>query len=136
MAINPIYIPPVKKSGGGLWGKIAGWLAGLAGGVAAVATGGAAAPAIPALMGAGSAIGGMAGEAISPTTMKEGKGAMNTAMQADPMAQMAMLKDSQNALTQFPMATDQMKEMYDYLEQAKQNLNARMKIGSLSNYTG
>jgi hypothetical protein len=136
MALNPIYIPERQKRGGGLFGKIAGGLAGLAAGVAAPFTGGASLAAIPGLMAAGSTVGGIAGEAISPSKASPGGGGnpvLETAMQADPMAQMAMLSESQNSLKGYPLPTDQAQEAWDYYERAKQDLRKRMNLGSHTN---
>jgi hypothetical protein len=135
MAMNPIYVGGKVKKGGGLFGKVIGGLAGLA---AAPFTGGSSLLAAPALMGAGSMAGGAIGEAVSPTTITEPKSisTLDTALKADPQAQLAMLSDGQKSLSQYPMGTSEMETGYNYLEAAKQDLLRRMKIGTSNTFTG
>jgi hypothetical protein len=139
MAMNPIYVEPKVKKGGGLFGKIIGGLAGLA---AAPFTGGMSVPAAigatAGAMGLGGMVGGMAGEAISPTKVTEGKsvGSLDTALKADPHAQLAMLNEGQKALGGYPMDTNEAEGLNNYFEAAKQDLMRRMKIGTGNYSTG
>lgn len=139
MSMNPVFVPGKVKKGGGLFGKIIGGLAGLA---AAPFTGGMSIPAAigatAGAVGAGQMLGGMAGEGISPTKVTESKGVstLDTAMKADPQAQLAILSDAQKSLPNYPMATSEAEGLNNYFETAKQDLMRRMKIGSSNNFTG
>jgi hypothetical protein len=125
--MTPINLKPRQSGGsGGLWGKIIG---GIAGAVAAPFTAGASLAAVPALMGAGSAIGGMVGSAVDPGKISGGGGVqstesgvkatpLDTTAMLDPEVQQATVLDSKKALWGEPSIPMAEKQRYsDVLDQ-------------------
>ena len=119
MAINPIQIQQKKKSGGGLFGKVAGGLAAVA---AAPFTGGASLAAAPAL----GAIGGAIGEAAKPSGASGTRGGsiLQSAAKANPEVQLAQVLDAKKASLALPL--DQQKQVSPLLDQTVQQLRTRL----------
>lgn len=112
--LSPIQMKPKSSGGGGMFGKILG---GVVGAGAAVATGGAALPAI----GAGMAIGGAAGNMVNPAKSEGGQGvALSQVAQQDPQVKFQELRDAQKQLLQDTTFTPEEKnQLHGVLEQGK-----------------
>lgn len=135
MAFTPVNIPPKQKGGGGLFGKLAG---GIAGGLAAAAlapfTGGASlAAAVPMVLGGigtGAGLGGAIGEAASPSEVKQPRpvSALETAAQASPGAQLALLNQGEEELRGSPMFSPQEKqEGSTYFSEGRRRLQSLLR---------
>ena len=93
MALQEVNVKAKKKGGGGLFGKIAGGVAGVLG---APFTIGASLAAIPTL----SSVGGMLGEMASRTKVKGGKSVprLQAAQKQNPDVQLASLLETQRQI--------------------------------------
>lgn len=121
MALAQINVKPKQpKKSGGLFGKIAG---AIAGGVTALATGGAALP----LVGAGAALGQAAGQAIKPGEAGQQRGiGMSRLAETDPKQQFLMIKKAQDEMLKENVFKPEEQEQYNQIfEKAKLKLKER-----------
>lgn len=127
MAISPVIIPPEPPKGGrgGLLGKIIG---GVAGAVAAPFTGGTS-------LAIGPAVGGAIGEAADPGKAGfeiAGPNVLQTAVKYDPNLQLGLMTNSQEALKTHPgFDSDQARQVFDYLENAKKKIVEKLSLGGI-----
>lgn len=117
-----------EEKGGGILGSVLGGIAGLA---AAPFTGGASLAAIPAASFAGSKIGGIIGEAISPRKVIEpgGPSPLQSAVAADPEAQFAALRNiSAELMSSSELSQPEQQELAGIFNPALEIINERLKI--------
>lgn len=131
MALNPINMPQPSSSGGkgGLWGKIAG---GIAGAVAAPFTGGASLATIPALMGTGAMVGETVGSMADPMKMKDapqGPNMLDSAIKRDPSLQIGVLTQGQEALRDLGLPHNDYLTAHNTLEEAKKRISGSPIMG-------
>ena len=132
--INPINTGTIKKPGkGGLWAKIGGGLAAAIAGAAAPFTAGTSLAAVPAALGAAGVGAGVAGTLLNKGSKVQSSALspLDTVSKTDPGLQMATLTSAQQVAINHPdFSADQAKQVFDYLDQAKQKLNERLNLGA------
>lgn len=134
VSINPVM--GGQKKSGGLLGSVLGGLAGLGAGVAGVFTGGAALPAIPGAIAAGTALGGVAGNMASPAGSGAAPAPVQSVGQTGPMnsmggapeVQMATMQNAKNLLSTSNVPNAQ--QYMDMIDQAHQTLRTRLGTNS------
>ena len=124
MAISPINLKPKEKSGGGLFGKLAGTVVG---GIAGAVTGN---PQL-ALSGAamGGSLGGIIGDEVSKPGIQQrtGSTSLENASKVNPEVAIAQLNEAQKLLETDLMVPDNELQNYrSHFDMARQKLKERM----------